>query len=159
MRKAHPLGLPAQVRSGGSTGLVGSFGMTRDGGTVMHKGTDYLCDLLDPVYAAHDGTIARTGFEWNSGQPRNVGYGKRIVLQGKDSVETRYAHLSFVVHGKGMDVHCGELIGLAGKTGNAYGGPCHVHFEVRLGGEPVNPDWWLTGQGKRLGVEAHDLEV
>jgi murein DD-endopeptidase MepM/ murein hydrolase activator NlpD len=39
-------------------------------------------------------------------------------------------------------VTAGELIGISGTTGNSTG--CHLHFEVRINADPINPRLWLT---------------
>ena len=164
MNTKHPLGRSVEVRSGGITGIIGSFGMTRvrpNGKRKMHKGIDYLCEVMDPVYAAHDGTISRDGFERDrGGKEHNDGYGRRIALVGPDGLETRYAHLTLEVYKRTMRVRRGDLIGFAGRTGNVGPNtPTHLHFEVRIDGEPVNPDWWLTGEGQRDGISEHSTEV
>ena len=54
---------------------------------------------------------------------------------------TRYAHLSTVNVSQGQQVSQGQAIGIIGATGNAQG--IHLHFEVRVGGGPVNPLGYL----------------
>jgi murein DD-endopeptidase MepM/ murein hydrolase activator NlpD len=132
--------------------------MTRNHGRKKHKGVDYLCEPGDYIYAAHDGTIRLDGFQRDTNnKEENEGYGSRIWLDGKDGVQTRYAHLEMQIYKRGMFVKAGAMIGRVGKTGNAHDTPTHVHFEVRLSGEPVNPEWWLTGEGTRQGIEAHNI--
>ncbi len=157
MTKIHPMtgypvpSIPWVIRMGGSTGYIGKFGYTRNGGQKMHKGVDWLADPLTVIYAAHKGEVLRAGFEQdNQGIQRNMGYGSRIVLQGDQGIETRYGHLLLQVYQSGMEVREGEVLGLLGRTGNV--GPLHegkvethLHFEVRWNGEPVNPEWWLHG--------------
>lgn len=145
----------AEVRAGGSTGRVGSFGMTRSGGTKMHKGTDYLCNEGDPIYAAMDGRVGRSGEEVPPGgkeQDGRVGYGYRIYIHHAlagghtQPVETRYAHLSGILAKRQDLVRAGELIGWAGRSGNVDNDcPTHLHFEVRVGGNPTDPIVWLKG--------------
>ncbi len=168
MNKAHPMtgDLEAAaaawpIREGGTTGMVGRFGYTRDGGNKPHWGVDYLADLWQAVHAAHAGTIHRAGFERDgAGRQVNRGYGSRISLRAKGAVETRYAHLLSQVFLEGMEVEEGELLGFVGRTGNVGGGPTHLHFEVREYDaaariySPINPVWWLHGTdyGTREGI-------
>jgi len=142
----------AEVRAGGSTGHVGSFGMTRNGGTKMHKGTDYLCDVGDAVFAAMDGQVFRSGESIPLGsvsQDGRKGYGYRCYIKhgvtgdGK-KIETRYAHLGALLVKPDQFVRAGEVIGFAGRSGNVYRDvPTHLHFEVRINGNPVDPVQWL----------------
>lgn len=169
--KRHPMTgdvpTPWAVRTGGSTGLVGSFGYTRNRGVRFHKGVDFLADVWAPVYAAHEGRIERDGFERDTqGKAVNDGYGSRVVLRSA-GVETRYGHLVHQVYAAGMVVCAGELIGHVGRTGNVHTRtgsiPTHLHFEVRVYTgtkfEAVNPEWWLDNTGERLGVRREDLNV
>lgn len=143
------------IRTGGSTGLVGHYGKTRDGGTKWHRGVDFLGDSEVRIYAAHDGIISRDGFERTNARVEvNEGYGCRIWLDGKDGLQTRYAHLCMQVYRQGMAVAAGDLIGWLGRTGNVSGAiPTHLHFEVRYNLTPVDPVAWLGGAG------VADLEV
>lgn len=143
---------PWPIRLGGSTGAVGKFGMTRNGGTKMHKGLDLLAAPGAPIYAAGDGTITRAGESTphEGEQDGRRGYGYRVYLEhdqlGGDGakVQTRYAHLSTVTVEKDQHVRAGELIGFVGRSGNVDGEcPTHLHFEVRLNGNPYNPEDWL----------------
>jgi murein DD-endopeptidase MepM/ murein hydrolase activator NlpD len=133
------------VRTGGSTGRVGSFGLTRDNGKKRHLGVDYLAEAGLPVYAAHDGEVTRTG-EQSGGK----GYGQRIYLRDAEAaVQTRYAHLSGQLVSRGDRVRAGALLGWVGRSGNVQDTtPTHLHFEVRLGPldrlEAVDPEEWLA---------------
>jgi len=152
MRRVHPLtGRKPRlgtvtIRTGGSTGAVGSYGMTRNGGNKMHHGTDYLCDTGDPVFAAHDGRVLRDGFQTSGrGEAGRKGYGSRLTVQG-DGVETRYAHLSGQLVRAGDEIYCGALLGWTGRSGNVDEKcPTHLHFEVRRGNtkDSVDPEAWL----------------
>jgi len=152
--KRHPLGHPLdappwRVRSTPSNQLVGRFGKTRDGGAKLHAGIDWAAPLGQPVFAAHPGVVATIGWEVTANGPHNAGYGQRIVLRGDAGVETRYAHLSYLVpYQAGMLVQAGELLGHVGHSGNAEPGDEHLHFEVRISGKPVNPLWWLGYSGE-----------
>lgn len=153
MRPLHPiLGEPVQnaeivaIRKGGATGRVGYFGLTRVdtvGQPKRHKGVDFLTGENDPVFAAHDGTVIRAG--WQDASFQNIGYGLRVYLQSDDGLTvTVYAHLNHIDVRKGQKVVGGDLLGLAGRTGNVGTAPIHLHFEVRVGGVHVDPLPWLV---------------
>ena len=105
----------------------------------LHAGIDFAANCGSPVYAAADGDVIMVTPEWASG-----GYGNRLVidhgfLRGVD-LTTTYNHLtSFVV--TGGHVNRGQLVAYSGTTGFSTG--CHLHFETRQDGTPVNPRNWL----------------
>jgi len=65
------------------------------------------------------------------------GYGNTVIIRHADGKETLYAHLSQIYVRMGQVVDQGETIGAVGCTGWCTGP--HLHFEVRVGGVPVNP--------------------
>jgi len=95
----------------------------------MHKGVDWSCSVGTSVYASCGGTVSYAG--WQNG------FGNTIVISHGDGLKTRYAHLSKITVSSGEKVSQGERIGLSGNTGNSTGP--HLHFEVLLDGEQVNP--------------------
>ncbi|MDO4697012.1 MAG: M23 family metallopeptidase [Neisseria sp.] len=94
----------------------------------MHTGIDYAAPAGTPVYAPADGTMVFKG--WKGG------YGYTVVLQHGNGVETLYAHLSGFSPAQGK-VKAGEVIGFVGSSGRSTG--AHLHYEVRINGNPVNP--------------------
>jgi murein DD-endopeptidase MepM/ murein hydrolase activator NlpD len=129
------------IRTGGATGRVGFYGLTRtnrDGSPKMHKGLDLLCVERQPIYAAHVGRIDRAG--WENPRDQSQGYGQRLWLVDGDC-RTCYAHLDTILVSKpGTHVEAGQLIALAGRTGNLGTGiPTHLHFEVHGLTGPVDP--------------------
>lgn len=165
MEKRHPMtGADGEgtwpLRAGGTTGWIGSFGYSRNSGQTPHWGVDFLADIWQPVFAAHDGGLVRDGFQTNrAGREVNKGYGSRVSLRDAKRVETRYAHLVHQVYRSGMLVKAGEIIGYVGRTGNVdHDCPTHLHFEVRVYSIekqeylPVNPIWWMTGEGLEHGM-------
>jgi murein DD-endopeptidase MepM/ murein hydrolase activator NlpD len=102
----------------------------------MHTGQDWAIPCGTPVHAAANGRIISAG--WAGG------YGNRIVIDhgrvnGRD-LATTYNHLSRIVRHSGHVVR-GQLIGYSGTTGLSTG--CHLHFEVRINGTPVDPKKYL----------------
>jgi len=123
-----PLVLP--VRS--SYRLSSGFGWRRHpttGKSRMHEGTDLAAAIGTPIYATADGVVAFAG--WANG------YGKVIKIQHAMGFETRFGHLSKFNVKKGQRVSRGDRIGDMGNTGRSTGP--HVHYEIRIGGKPVNP--------------------
>ena len=115
------------------------------GSVRPHKGTDLGASMGDNIYAALDGTITYAGWA--------EGYGYVIYLHsyvdGYD-VETRYAHCSALLYGSGTTVSAGTLIAKVGQTGWATGP--HLHFEIRINGNPVNPRRYLMGMPPSSGT-------
>ena len=68
-------------------------------------------------------------------------YGRMVVIDHGNGVQTYYAHMSRLEAIAGQWVHCGEIIGRSGSSGRATG--AHVHYEVRRRGTPVNPSHFL----------------
>lgn len=98
-------------------------------GNRFHGGIDLAVDSGTVVAAAGDGVVARA--DW-------VGaYGYAVYLDHADGIQTRYAHLSRLLVNEGEVVRQGDTIALTGSTG-ASTGP-HLHFELRLAGQAVDP--------------------
>jgi murein DD-endopeptidase MepM/ murein hydrolase activator NlpD len=71
----------------------------------------------------------------------NYGYGNVVMIDHGNGYITLYGHLSQINVVPCQAVYAGQLIGLAGNTGNSFG--AHLHFEVRLNGGFVNPHYVL----------------
>lgn len=145
------------IRTGGSTGKVGSFGETRvsgDGSPRMHHGVDWTASLGRVVYAAHDGKVVLCG-EQGGGK----GYGQRIKLLSPpagqlhpEQLLTLYAHLAVQWVTWNQEVRAGHALGLVGRSGNLSKSiPTHLHHEVRIGGQgkdsAVDPVWFYHEEG------------
>jgi len=102
----------------------------------QHKGIDLAAPSGSPVYATADGLIARA--EWYST------YGNYIQIEHGGEMQTRYAHLSAYAVMAGDRVRKGDLIGYVGSTGRSTGP--HLHYEVRVAGEAVDPTPYLAGE-------------
>ena len=104
-------------------------------GTVRnHNGIDLRASTGTPVRAAAGGEVIMAG-------PRG-GYGNTVVVGHGGNMATLSAHLSSVLVTPGQTVAPGQVVGLAGSTGMSTAP--HLHFEVRLGGTPVNPLTYLS---------------
>ncbi|OSQ51276.1 peptidase M23 [Marivita geojedonensis] len=95
----------------------------------LHAGTDFAGAHGTPIYATADGVVTYAG--WQSG------YGRLVKIQHEFGIETRYAHNSKLYVKKGQRVSRGDRIAAMGNTGRSTG--THLHYEVRVGGKPVNP--------------------
>lgn len=95
----------------------------------LHAGVDIAVPTGTPVRAAADGVVKFSG--------RNGGYGLLVTIDHGEKVETRYGHNSRLIVQKGQKVKAGQIIAYSGNTGNSTGP--HVHFEIRLKGQPYDP--------------------
>lgn len=100
-----------------------------DGASSFHYGVDLAASYGTPIYASADGKVTFAG---SSG-----GYGQLVKIAHEGNVETRYGHCSQILVSTGQYVEKGDIIALVGSTGISSGN--HVHFEVRINGEPVDP--------------------
>ena len=103
------------------------------GGSRWHAGIDIGSRTGTAIWAAQSGTVIFSG--WMSG------YGETIMIDHGGYV-TLYAHQSERQIAKGASVNQGQQIGLVGSTGNSTGP--HLHFEVRIDGNAVNPMNYLS---------------
>ena len=99
------------------------------GDARLHTGIDIGASTGDSILAAADGVVVSTG--------SLGGYGNATVIEHGGGMATLYGHQSAILVSPGDRVTAGEVIGRVGCTG-ACTGP-HLHFEVRIEGEPVNP--------------------
>jgi peptidoglycan DL-endopeptidase CwlO len=95
----------------------------------MHEGIDIGVPYGTPIHAAASGTVIYAG--WMSG------YGNLIVIDHGHGLATAYAHQSAFATSNGQSVTQGQTIGYVGCTGHCFGP--HLHFEVRVNGQPVDP--------------------
>jgi murein DD-endopeptidase MepM/ murein hydrolase activator NlpD len=109
---------------------VDSWGAARSGGR-SHQGTDVMAPHGARVFAFVNGVVSRESTSTNGGI--------QLYLQGDNGIEYFYAHLSGYAVSTGTRVRAGQLIAYNGQTGNAQYTAPHVHFEVHIGGTPVNP--------------------
>lgn len=104
---------------------------------AFHKGLDMAIAEGSPYYAAESGTVIAAT---NDGG-YNGGAGNWVVIDHGSGYVTKYMHSLTTLVGVGEHVERGQLIGLVGNTGNSFG--AHLHFQVEVGGVPVNPVVYL----------------
>ena len=124
-------GIPQVVPSAG-TRISSGFGYRADpfdGAPAFHAGLDFKGPVGAPIFAAARGRVAFVG--------RRPGYGNCVEVDHGNGLRTRYAHMSAFRTRVGETVPAGRLIGVVGSTGRSTGP--HLHFEVRLNGQAVNP--------------------
>jgi murein DD-endopeptidase MepM/ murein hydrolase activator NlpD len=148
LRQAGPLpsvAIPGQPRGAGRDGQVcpvrgqvrigQGWGAPRDGGRRRHQGIDLLAPAGTPLVAVADGRITRI-----SNHDRGLG-GISLRLTDRAGTGYYYAHNQRNLVHLGQHVRRGQVIAQVGASGNARGGPAHLHFQLHPGGEaPVNPD-------------------
>ena len=116
-----------------AAGYVSSpYGLRFDG-TEFHQGIDIAADMGAPIVATADGVVTAAG--WNGG------YGNMVDVDHGGGIVTRYGHASALAVTVGQQVRRGEVIAYVGSTGRSTGP--HVHYEVRVDGQPVNPAGYL----------------
>lgn len=116
--------------------VVSGFGPRTNpigGGTGMHQGIDISASSGTPIRACRGGKVVIAGWQG--------GYGLTVVIDHGGGMATLYAHQSNVAVSVGATVGPGEVIGYVGSTGQSTGP--HLHFEVRIAGNPVNPMSYL----------------
>jgi murein DD-endopeptidase MepM/ murein hydrolase activator NlpD len=105
----------------------------------LHAGVDLAAPGGTPIWAVEAGDVFRAGWNGGYGNYTCIYHG---LYQGQ-GFATCYAHQSQIMVFVGQHVQRGEVIGLVGTTGASTG--THLHFEVRLDGNPVDPVPWLPG--------------
>ena len=99
----------------------------------LHAGIDVAAPAGTPIVASASGQVVYAG--------SMSGYGLIVVIQHAGGIATAYAHNSSISVAVGQFVSQGQTIAAVGCTGRCFGD--HVHFEVRVGGGPVDPMGYL----------------
>lgn len=124
------LGLPIEGMT--KANITSSFGGRSSPGGIgstNHKGTDFGFPAGTPIYACESGTVVHAGLRG--------GYGKCVIIDHGNGLQTLYAHQSKLNVAAGQRVIRGQCIGAVGSTGNSTGP--HLHLEVRVNGVSVDP--------------------
>lgn len=101
----------------------------------FHTGIDIGASTGTNIVAAESGTVILANYGWNGG------YGNYIIISHGNGLTTRYAHASKLYVSAGQTVSRGQVIAGVGSTGNSTGP--HLHFEVRINGNNVDPKPYL----------------
>lgn len=113
-----------------------NFGWRRHpitGRSTLHEGIDFSAPVGTPILAASGGIVTEARYR--------SGYGKMVEITHGDGLVTRYAHASSILVRLGDVVEKGQLIARVGATGRTTG--AHLHFEVRLEDQPLDPMLFL----------------
>lgn len=123
----RPHGLPLRTSA-----ISSGFGMRLHPlgfGIKFHGGLDFPAPAGTSVYATAPGKVVFAG--WNGG------YGLCLLVDHGAGVTTLFGHLSAVAVNQGDTINRGQIIGVVGSTGRSTGP--HLHYEVRQGGQPMDP--------------------
>jgi murein DD-endopeptidase MepM/ murein hydrolase activator NlpD len=136
-----PTSMPASVMT-----MSSNYGYRHDpftGRGAMHSGLDFKGPIGTPILAAASGQISFAGVK--------SGYGNCLEITHANGLVTRYAHLSSFTVALGQRVNRGVQIARMGNTGRSTGS--HLHFEVRLNDQAVNPLKFLEANPNVLEVQ------
>ena len=116
------------------TGTISSrYGVSSKIRVSTHTGLDIAATTGTSIKVVADGTITFAAYSGS--------YGYLVKVDHGNGVETWYGHTSKMLVKEGQAVKAGDTIALVGSTGNSTGP--HLHFEVRINGEHVNPQKYL----------------
>jgi murein DD-endopeptidase MepM/ murein hydrolase activator NlpD len=138
-RRADLARLPTSMPVTDYPYLSSSYGWRRHpvtGRYSRHDGLDFAAPRGTPILAAAGGVVLAAG--------PDAGYGRRVEIDHGDGLMSRYAHASEVLVHPGDLVERGQLIARVGSSGVSTGP--HLHFEVRLGGQALDPRLFLGRQ-------------
>ena len=123
-------------------GAIGEFGAPRSGGRT-HEGFDIVAPCGAGLVAVRSGRVLRRGFD-------PVLYGNYLLIHGGGERRSYfYAHMRRpAAERRGDPVWAGEGVGAVGETGNARTVGCHLHFEIRVRGRPIDPAPALARWGR-----------
>ena len=135
MKKVLPY-LPIREPLFGEMRETSPFGYRSDpflGRAALHPGIDLVQAYGAEIHATAAGKVTHAG-------PMG-GYGNAVEIDHGGGIATRYGHMSEVLVSEGDEIKIGQVIGLIGSTGRSTGP--HLHYEVRIDGEPVDPAAYL----------------
>lgn len=144
LRRALPL-TPLRKPLAGELQMTSTFGYRADpffGRPALHSGVDLREEYGAPVRATAAGTISVAG-------PQG-GYGNLVEIDHGGGLSTRYGHLSAINVAPGQQVAPGMVVGRVGSTGRSTGP--HLHYEVRMDGEAVDPSRFLKAASALGGI-------
>jgi murein DD-endopeptidase MepM/ murein hydrolase activator NlpD len=128
--------VPLRMPLSGDPSVTSGFGYRADpflGRLALHPGVDLAEAYGAEIHAAASGRVVHAG-------PAG-GYGIMVEIDHGNGLATRYAHMSEMLVEEGEAVDKGAALGKLGSTGRSTGP--HLHYEVRVDGEPVDPERYL----------------
>lgn len=134
--------LPIARPMAGEFDFTSNFGYRVDPftrGPAMHTGVDFRAETGTQIRAAAPGKVVTAEY--------SGGYGNMVEIEHANGLSTRYAHMSAISASVGQVVTTGTVIGRVGTTGRSTGP--HLHYEVRIDEEPVDPTRFLRA-GQKL---------
>ena len=137
--------LPVRAPLIGEASVSSPFGYRVDpflGRPELHPGVDLVQDYGSEIHATAGGRVTHAG-------PMG-GYGDMVEVDHGNGLVTRYGHLSEILVEEGQEVTAGALLGRLGSTGRSTGP--HLHYEVRVDGEPVDPERFLVAGAPLFGT-------
>jgi murein DD-endopeptidase MepM/ murein hydrolase activator NlpD len=142
--------LPLRQPLTGQLQVTSPFGTRIDpffGRLALHPGVDLRQAYGSPVFATAAGRVTIAA--------PDGGYGNLVEIDHRNGLVTRYGHLSTILVTDGQEVAAGEVVGKLGSTGRSTGP--HLHYEVRIDGEPVDPMRFLRA-GMKLSADERRSE-
>jgi murein DD-endopeptidase MepM/ murein hydrolase activator NlpD len=135
LRRLMPY-MPVRAPLVGDAGVSSPFGYRPDpflGRPALHPGVDLVQSYGAEIRSTAAGRVVHAG-------PMG-GYGNMVEIDHGNGLATRYGHMSEVLVAEGDEVKAGAVLGRIGSTGRSTGP--HLHYEVRIDGEPVDPERFL----------------
>jgi murein DD-endopeptidase MepM/ murein hydrolase activator NlpD len=121
--------------------ITSDFGNRLDpflGRLALHAGIDFRATVGTRIRATAPGTVTNAG--------HTGGYGNMVEIDHGNGVASRYAHLSTVLVKVGDRIKAGDVVAKSGNTGRSTGP--HLHYEIRLNGQAVDPMRFLNAGAK-----------
>jgi murein DD-endopeptidase MepM/ murein hydrolase activator NlpD len=138
--------VPLRMPLSGDPSVTSPFGYRADpflGRLALHPGVDLAEAYGADIHAAAAGRVVHAGLAG--------GYGNMVEIDHGNGLATRYAHMSDVLVEEGQEVDKGAVLGKLGSTGRSTGP--HLHYEVRVDGEPVDPERYLRAGANLAAAE------
>ena len=145
LRKLMPF-LPIREPLVGDAGVSSPFGYRTDpfiGRPALHPGIDLVQAYGADIKATAAGKVVHAG-------PMG-GYGNMVEVDHGNGISTRYGHMSEVLVEEGDAIKSGDILGRIGSTGRSTGP--HLHYEVRVDGEPVDPERFRQAAQPRVAAQ------
>ena len=116
------------------SGIITSrYGVSSSIRSSNHTGLDIAAQIGTPIKVVADGIVTSATYSGS--------YGNLVKIDHGNNVETWYAHTSKMYVNVGQQVKAGDIIAAVGSTGNSTG--AHLHLEIRINGNHVNPQNYL----------------